>query len=169
MVNTIHVAVLGIILSTILAMLLALARLSPNWLLSRLAWAYVELFRNTPLLLQLLFLHITFAQVLPAPRLARSPLPGVFLSNRGFMLPSLVVEPAHIWAAAAFGLGLVGTGGCSAAPAGSRRRPASAPPPAGARRPCWPACRSRCSWPAGRRSPSTCRCWAASTSAAGTR
>ena len=109
MVNTIHVAVLGILLSTMLAMLLALARLSPNWLLSRLAWAYIELFRNTPLLLQLLFLHITFAQVLPAPRLAWSPLPGVFLSNRGFMLPSLVVEPAHIWAAAAFGLGLVGT------------------------------------------------------------
>ncbi len=109
MVNTIHVAVLGILFATMLALTLALARLSPNWLLSRLAWAYIELFRNTPLLLQLLFLHITFAQVLPAPRLAWSPLPGVFLSNRGFMLPALVVEPAHVAAAIAFLAGLAGT------------------------------------------------------------
>lgn len=108
MVNTIHVAVLGIVLATILALLVALARLSPNWLLSKLAWAYIELFRNTPLLLQLLFLHITFAQTLPAPRQAWSPLPGVFLSNRGLLLPALVVEPAHVWAAAAFVLGLAG-------------------------------------------------------------
>ena len=110
MVNTIHVAVLGIILATILALLIALARLSPNWLLSKLAWAYIELFRNTPLLLQLLFLHITFAQTLPAPRQAWSPLPGVFLSNRGLLLPALGVEPAHVWAAAAFVLGLAGAG-----------------------------------------------------------
>ncbi len=109
MVNTIHVASLGIALATILALAIALARLSPNWLLSKIAWAYIELFRNTPLLLQLLFLHITFAQTLPAPRLAWSPVPGVFLSNRGLLLPALVVEPAHLWAAAAFLLGLAGT------------------------------------------------------------
>ncbi|WP_374445538.1 amino acid ABC transporter permease [Stella sp.] len=108
MVNTIHVAALGIVLATILALVLALARLSPNWLLSKLAWAYIELFRNTPLLLQLLFLHITFAQVLPAPRQAWSPLPGVFLSNRGFMLPALVIEPVHLWVAAVFAAGLIG-------------------------------------------------------------
>ncbi|BBK32637.1 general L-amino acid transport system permease protein [Stella humosa] len=108
MVNTIHVAILGILLATILAMVVAMARLSPNWLLSRLAWAYVEVFRNTPLLLQLLFLHITFAQVLPAPRAAWSPVTGVFLSNRGLMLPALVVQPAHVAALAAFVAGLAG-------------------------------------------------------------
>jgi general L-amino acid transport system permease protein len=167
MVNTIHVAVLGILFATMLALTLALARLSPNWLLSRLAWAYIELFRNTPLLLQLLFLHITFAQVLPAPRLAWSPLPGVFLSNRGFMLPALVVEPARSCRDRIPG-GLAGTA-AAALGRGGRPRPGSGPGRGGRHQRWWPPCRSRCSQPAARRSPSTCRRCAASISRAAKR
>ncbi|MGE0718656.1 MAG: amino acid ABC transporter permease [Alphaproteobacteria bacterium] len=108
MANTIHVAVLGIVLATFLGLSVALARLSRNWLLAGLARLYVELFRNTPLLLQLLFIHITLAQAMPPPRQAWQPIPGVFLSNRGIVMPSLVPDPAHLWIAAALSIGLIG-------------------------------------------------------------
>lgn len=92
--NTILVAVLGIVLTTVVATLLALARLSPNRLLSRLAWIWIEAVRNTPLLLQLLFWHQLTIRTLPAPREAWTPLPGTFLSNRGLVFPALYWQPA---------------------------------------------------------------------------
>lgn len=92
--NTILVAVLGIVLTTIVATLLALARLSPNRLLSRLAWVWIEAVRNTPLLLQLLFWHQLTIRTLPAPRQAWALLPGTFLSNRGLVFPALYWQPA---------------------------------------------------------------------------
>lgn len=87
--NTLKIAILGIILSTVLGTAIALARLSDNLLLSRLAWAYVEVMRNIPLLLQILFWHTFIVRQLPIPRLALEPIPGVFLSNRGLIVPSV--------------------------------------------------------------------------------
>lgn len=89
LVNTIKVAVLGIILATMLGTAIALARLSDNLMLSRLAWAYVEVMRNIPLLLQILFWHTFIVRQLPIPRSAWSPVPGVFLSNRGLIVPTV--------------------------------------------------------------------------------
>jgi general L-amino acid transport system permease protein len=85
--NTLRVAVVGIVLATLLGTLVGLARLSPNWLLARIAGAYVEALRNVPLLVQLFFWYVVISDNLPAPAEALHPLPGVFLSNRGVFFP----------------------------------------------------------------------------------
>jgi general L-amino acid transport system permease protein len=105
--NTLKVAVIGVVLSTILGTLIGIARLSKNFLLSRFAAIYVEFIRDIPVLLQLLFWY-TLLQTLPGVRQALNPAPGVFLSNRGIKLPLLDWQPAHSWTVAAFLLGLVG-------------------------------------------------------------
>ena len=85
--NTLKVSLLGIILATVLGTGIALARLSSNWLLSRLALAYIEFFRNTPLLV-LLFIWY-FAVFTQLPRLRESfVVPGpIYLNQRGLYLP----------------------------------------------------------------------------------
>jgi len=84
--NTIKVAILGIIMATILGTVTGVARLSKNWLISNIAGAYIEIIRNTPVLVQLFFLY--FAVILKLPELKdRMVLPGpIFLSNRGINL-----------------------------------------------------------------------------------
>jgi general L-amino acid transport system permease protein len=84
--NTIKVAILGIIMATILGTVAGVARLSTNWLISNIASVYIEIIRNTPVLIQLFFLY--FAVMLKLPELKdRIVLPGpVFLSNRGLNL-----------------------------------------------------------------------------------
>jgi general L-amino acid transport system permease protein len=93
--NTLLVAFLGIILATVIGTTIGILRLSSNWLASRLAAIYVEVTRNIPLLLQLFFWYDVITVNLPGPRQALSPVPGVFLSNRGFMLPVPVDGP--VW------------------------------------------------------------------------
>ncbi len=105
--NTAKVAVVGIVLATILGTLVGVARLSPNWLASRLAAAYVEVARDIPVLLQLLFWY-TLLQGLPAPRQAIH-IGASFLSNRGIKMPLLVWQPAHSWALLACALGIAAT------------------------------------------------------------
>ncbi len=85
--NTLRVIVVGIVLASLLGLVIGVARLSTNWLVSKLAQAYVEIFRNTPLLVQLFFWY--FVGVLKLPRVRESfNLPGsIFLSNRGLALP----------------------------------------------------------------------------------
>jgi general L-amino acid transport system permease protein len=95
--NTLKVAVVGILLATLLGTLVGIARLSGNWLLSKIAGLYVEIIRDLPLLLQLLFWY-TIMQGLPGPRQALNPVDGVFLSNRGMKLPFIEWLPAHWWA-----------------------------------------------------------------------
>ena len=106
--NTLKVAVVGIVLATILGTLIGIARLSKNWLLSRIAGVYVEVIRDLPLLLQLLFWYAVL-QGLPGPRQALNPVDGVFLSNRGLKLPWIEWESAHSWALLAFVAGAVAT------------------------------------------------------------
>jgi len=105
--NTIRVAVIGIVLATILGTLVGLARLSTNWLLARIADAYVEVIRNVPLLVQLFFWYVVITDKLPGPRDALNPLPGVFLSNRGIAVPGVESHPVHPWMLFAFIAGLV--------------------------------------------------------------
>jgi general L-amino acid transport system permease protein len=85
--NTFRIAVIGVVFATVLGALLGLARLSPNWLLAKLAAAYVEMIRNVPLLVQLFFWYAVISENLPGPAEALNPLPGVFLSNRGIFIP----------------------------------------------------------------------------------
>ena len=104
-VNTLRVAVIGIVLATVLGTLIGIARLSANWLLSRLSAVYVEVLRDIPLLLQLLFWYVLM-QGLPAARMAWKPVDGVYLSNRGLVLPSLPIEQGNLWVIGALALGL---------------------------------------------------------------
>jgi len=105
--NTFRVALLGVALATVVGTVIGLARLSSNWLVSRLATLYVEVLRNVPLLVQLFFWYAIISENLPGPRAALDPLPGVFLSNRGIAVPTLITEAAHAWVLGAFVLGLV--------------------------------------------------------------
>jgi general L-amino acid transport system permease protein len=90
-VNTLRVAAIGIVLATILGTLIGIARLSTNFLLSRLAAVYVETLRDIPLLLQVLFWYVMM-QGLPPARGAWKPVAGVFLSNRGLVIPGIPLE-----------------------------------------------------------------------------
>src|SRR4030088_2922004 len=106
LVNTLRVAVIGIVLATVLGTIIGIARLSRNWLLSRLAAVYVEVLRDIPLLLQLLFWYVLM-QGLPAARAAWKPIEGVFLSNRGLILPAIPIETGQLWVIGATAIGLI--------------------------------------------------------------
>ncbi len=90
--NTFRVALLAVALSTVIGVAVGLARLSPNWLVVKLASGYVELLRNIPLVVQLFFWYAVITDSLPAPTQALTPLPGFFLSNRGLAMPSIAGE-----------------------------------------------------------------------------
>ena len=107
--NTLLVSVIGIFFATLIGFLVALGRLSPNWLLSRISGGYVEAIRNVPLLFQILFWYLAVLGALPNPRQSFKfpsnfgyeglshyisiPPPIVFLSNRGLVIPRPVGEP----------------------------------------------------------------------------
>jgi general L-amino acid transport system permease protein len=91
--NTLSVSLIGILAATVLGTAIGLFRLSKNFLLRTLAAAYVEFVRNSPLLVQLFFWYAVITEVLPHPRDALQPLPGVFLSNRGIFFPSTESTP----------------------------------------------------------------------------
>ena len=85
--NTLLVSVIGIVLATWLGFMIGVARISHNWLLSRLAAAYVETLRNLPLLLQLFFWYFAVLRTMPMPRQSMS-LGGMFFLNmRGLSVP----------------------------------------------------------------------------------
>lgn len=83
--NTLLVAFIGIVLTVILGTILGIARISSNWLLAKVSAAYIELFQDIPVLLQLFFWYAFFYEMLPGPRQAMNPLPGMFLCNRGLI------------------------------------------------------------------------------------
>ena len=92
--NTLLVAVIGIFFATVIGFLVALGRLSPNWLLSRISGGYVELLRNLPLLFQILFWYLAVLGALPPPRQSISLFGISFLSNRGLVVPTPIPHPA---------------------------------------------------------------------------
>jgi general L-amino acid transport system permease protein len=100
--NTAIVAVLGILAATVLGTLIGIARLSSNWLVARLASAYVEVMRNVPLLLQLLVWYGIFTELLPSVREAIAFGDSVFVSQRGFRFAWPAPHPA--WAACGWAL-----------------------------------------------------------------
>ena len=105
-VNTLRIAVIGIVLATMVGTLVGIARLSSNWLLSRLAAVYVEVLRDLPLLLQLLFWYVML-QGLPGAKQAWNPVEGVFLSNRGLVLPSIPIKENNLWVIGTAAIGLI--------------------------------------------------------------
>ena len=91
--NTLMVSVIGIFFATVIGFMVALGRLSPNWLLSRISGGYVELIRNLPLLFQILFWYLAVLAALPNPRQSISLFGSFFLSNRGFVVPKPIGNP----------------------------------------------------------------------------
>src|ERR1700674_2352567 len=85
--NTLLVAIIGIFFATIIGFIVALGRLSPNWLLSRISGGYVELVRNLPLLFQILFCYLAVLAALPNPRHSISLFASFSLSNGGLVIP----------------------------------------------------------------------------------
>jgi len=106
--NTLKVALVGIVLATILGIVAAIARLSTNWLVSRIASVYIEIIRNVPLLVQLFFWYFGFFQRLPPVQEATT-LPGpIYLSQRGLYMIWFKPTPTF-WGWMAFvGVALVG-------------------------------------------------------------
>ena len=107
--NTIKVAVLGIVLSTILGTMIGVGRLSPNWLLAKICECYVEAFRNVPLLLWLFLFYKTISEAFPGPRQAINVLDSFFLSNRGLYFPVPLADPSHQWMGIALLVGIAAT------------------------------------------------------------
>jgi general L-amino acid transport system permease protein len=105
--NTLRVAIIGCILAAILGIALGIMRLSSNPLLRGLVGGYIEVIRNTPLVIQLVFWQAVVLS-LPHVRQALEPLPGVFLSQRGFKLPALVADGAMWGLLGALALALLG-------------------------------------------------------------
>ncbi|MBW2607349.1 MAG: amino acid ABC transporter permease [Deltaproteobacteria bacterium] len=105
--NTLIVSFIGIILTVILGTFIGVARLSTNWLVSRLAVVYIEVFQNIPVLLQLFFWYAFFYEILPSPRQALSPITGIFLCNRGMVFAVPQSHPAYKYIAVAFLAGCV--------------------------------------------------------------
>lgn len=107
--NTLKVIVVGLGAATILGITVGLARLSDNWLVNRLALVYVQVLRNTPLLLQLLFWYSAFFLSLPSSASPLSVLDSIFLSKQGMTLPW--VQPTTSFSK---GISLIGLGGLGA-------------------------------------------------------
>ncbi len=105
--NTLLVGAIGVVLATVVGFVVAVLRLSPNWIVSRLATVYVELFRNIPLLLQLVFWYTVVLKSLPAPKQSVSVFGAVFLNTRGIVVPDPVFRDGASWVGWAVLAGLV--------------------------------------------------------------
>jgi general L-amino acid transport system permease protein len=111
--NTVLIAIIGIFFATILGFVIGVARLSTNWLVARMATVYVEVLRNIPLLLQLIFWYFALVNFWPQARDAKPFLGGAYLSNRGLTLPAPVPGNGFGWVALAFLAGILATIGVS--------------------------------------------------------
>lgn len=107
--NTLVMTGICILTSTALGFATAVFRLSPNWLMARLAGAYVEVARNIPLLLLILFVYLALLSPLPGPRNAASLHDIAFLCNRGLIIPKPLWQPGAWAMGLALGLALLGT------------------------------------------------------------
>ena len=100
--NTLKVSFIGVIITVILGTIVGVARLSGNWLVSKLAAIYIEVMQDIPVLLQLFFWYALFYETLPGPTEALSPITGLFISNRGVAFTVPASHPAHKYMFLAF-------------------------------------------------------------------
>ena len=88
--NTLLVAGIGILFATIIGFTVGIMRLSSNWLIAKIAEAYVEVLRNIPLLLQIFFWYFAVLRALPKPKQSLELYDSFFLNNRGLFIPDTV-------------------------------------------------------------------------------
>ncbi|HEV7456078.1 MAG TPA: amino acid ABC transporter permease [Roseococcus sp.] len=106
--NTLLVAVIGIVFATVIGLIVGLARLSTNWLIATLARWYIEVLRNTPLLLQIIAWYFGVFNLLPRPRESMDWGGLFFLNNRGFYMPGPVPQEGFGWTLAALLVAILG-------------------------------------------------------------
>ncbi len=104
--NTLYVMACGIVLATVLGFIVGLGRVSKNWLLKKLAEGYVELLRNVPVILQVIFWAVTIRN-LPSPRGAIELAGAGYLTNRGLTFAVLQADPGWLWTLWALATGVV--------------------------------------------------------------
>ena len=107
LINTLVVAFIGIILSTLIGLLIGIARLSNNYLVAKLAGGYIELFRNIPILLQILFWYNLFINIFPHPKQSFAFFDIMFLNQRGLYLPKPIPEDGFMVVVLALLAGLI--------------------------------------------------------------
>jgi general L-amino acid transport system permease protein len=95
--NTLLVAVIGIVFATLLGFALGIARLSSNWLIARVATVYIETIRNIPLLLQLFFWYFAVLKAMPAVRQSFALPLDIFINQRGLMVPRPLPDQEFTW------------------------------------------------------------------------
>lgn len=105
--NTALVSVIGIFFATLLGFTIGVMRLSSNWLVAKTATVYVEVLRNLPLLVQILFWYSAMLNLLPHPRQSYALAEVVFLNKRGLYLPGFEALPSFTLALSVFLLGMV--------------------------------------------------------------
>ena len=88
--NTLLVSAIGVVLATMLGFIIGIARLSPNWMINKLATVYVEVFRNIPPLLQILFWYFAVFLTMPLPRNSHNMADTFYMSNRGLNMPAAI-------------------------------------------------------------------------------
>ncbi|NNA12144.1 amino acid ABC transporter permease [Pseudomonas lundensis] len=88
--NTLLVSAIGVVLATILGFIIGIARLSPNWMINKLATVYVEVFRNIPPLLQILFWYFAVFLTMPLPRNSHNIADTFYMSSRGLNMPAAI-------------------------------------------------------------------------------
>ena len=100
--NTLLVAISGVIIASIMGFTMGVLRLSNNWLISRLVYVFLEFTRNVPVLLHIFFVYSIFLYILPVPKKAINISDTIFLTNRGFYWPSPVLEDGFTYVFFAF-------------------------------------------------------------------
>ena len=90
--NTLIISVVGIFLTTILGLLIGIARLSSNWIINRMAAGYIEIFRNIPILLQILFWYNIVLAALPSARESLNLMDKIYLNKKGLFVPDPILE-----------------------------------------------------------------------------
>ena len=95
LVNTLVISAIGIVLTTVLGFIVGVARLSPNYLISKLAAVYVDAIRNIPLLAQIIFWYFGVLSTLPNVRQSLNVLGTFFLNQRGLFMPAPVIQPGY--------------------------------------------------------------------------
>ena len=105
--NTIKVAFIGVVITMLLGTIIGVAKLSTNWLVSKLAAIYIEIMQDIPVLLQLFFWYAIFYETMPSPQEALNPGAGIYLSNRGVAFTIPEGHPTHQYMLLAFLVGCV--------------------------------------------------------------
>lgn len=105
--NTLLVAISGVIIASIMGFTMGILRLSNNWLINRIVYVFLEFTRNVPVLLHIFFVYSIFLYILPVPKKAISISETFFLTNRGFFIPAPVVEDNFIYVFYGLLLGIV--------------------------------------------------------------